>query len=282
MNEYNQIKMEALFLHEEENTRSIECPYCPPEDKEKGSLSVTRKAEGLVFHCYRAKCGEKGFIPTSPNTTEKRPRKVKKIVNQFNHTLSNLTDEQYRQLILNYNLTVDEIEISGIRWVEDIKRIAVPLFDKNYLQWGWEAKLIKGLEPPWAKRGRWIKSITYPTKEGVNRLYYPKLSKEYIEERPSMIEDTVVVVEDVFSAMRVMRYRDSVALLGSSLNIAQVLELMEGYPNVILALDNDATDKAIKIAKEYSGYFKNFEVKQLEKDPKNMTEDELEREFLLV
>lgn len=277
----NHIKMEAMFLGEGENTRSIECPFCPPHDKEPNSFSVTRSDEGLLFNCYRAKCKQSGFIPSIPITVTDRPDKKNK-VNSFTYEVSKLSNEQYRRLILNYNLTVDEIDSNEIQWVSETRRLAIPLFDKNYLRWGWEAKIIKGLEPPWIKGKGTTKSIVYPTQESYTRLYYPKLSKEYVKERSSMNEDTIVLVEDVFSAIRVMRYRDSAALLGCNLDLVQVLELMDGYKNIILALDADATQKAIKIAKEYSGYFEHFEVKQLNKDPKDMSENELEREFLLV
>lgn len=277
------IRLEALTLAEGENTRDITCPFCPPYDQEKASLSVTRNADGLLYQCYRAKCGSHGFIPTISNfslyTTVK---KVKSKVNSFEHEVSKLTDAQYKRLILNYNLTVDEIDTNSLKWSATIQRLAIPLFDKNYMQWGWEAKVIKGLTTIWHKPNTGIKSIVYPSIEGKNRLYYPKLSPEYVRERTGIAEHTVVLVEDVMSAIRVMRYRDSVALLGCSLNMEQVIELMEGYPNVVVALDPDATDKAIKMKKEYAGYFNTFRVMQLNKDPKDMNEEELEREFLTV
>jgi len=272
------IKLEAMLLAEGDNTREIECPFCPAADKEKGSLSVSRTTDGLLYQCYRAKCGAHGHIPTSHNGIITSIRK-KKNVNQFDYEVSKLTNEQYSRLIVNYNLTVDEIDSNGLRWVSETSKLAIPLFDANYLQWGWEAKKIKGLSN---FKDTSKKSIAYTTVENPVRLHYPKLSKEYIEERTALDNSTIVLVEDVISAIRVMRYVDSVALLGHSLGIAQVLALLEGYKDVIVALDPDATDKAIKMKREYGGYFNTFEVKPLKKDPKNMTEDELEREFLAV
>jgi hypothetical protein len=47
-----------------------------------------------------------------------------------------------------------------------------------------------------------------------------------------------------------------------------------------MALDPDATDKAVEILQKYSVFFGNFSVVVLSKDPKDMTDDEIKEEIL--
>lgn len=87
------------------------------------------------------------------------------------------------------------------------------------------------------------------------------------------------MVEDQVSAKKVGRYAPCVALLGAWLSDAAIEELMEITDTLIIALDPDAYVHSLKFKQKYSLAFKNFIVKKLSKDPKDMTDEELIKEF---
>ena len=82
----------------------------------------------------------------------------------------------------------------------------------------------------------------------------------------------VVLVEDVLSTLR-LQYEEvrGVALLGTTLNQAKVREIgREGYANVIIALDADATDKAFEMAQRWCLAFEHCRVAVLDQDIKDL------------
>ena len=84
------------------------------------------------------------------------------------------------------------------------------------------------------------------------------------------------VVEDIPSAVRVSKYANAVALLGTRLSYARAAELGE-YSTLplVIALDQDATELAFQHALRFSLILKTPKVLPLEKDFKDMTEEEL-------
>lgn len=70
---------------------------------------------------------------------------------------------------------------------------------------------------------------------------------------PSPINSSsVILVEDIISANKMHKYFPTVALLGTNLNEEKLEYLFQnGIRHVIIALDNDATRKAIKLAKKF-------------------------------
>jgi len=261
-----------------ETTRAIECPFCAVHDKEPGSFGVTRTVEGILYQCFRAKCGVKGFISSSITSLYGKIKDVKKDkTHMFTWDVSSLDAKRYRALIMNYNLTADEIETNNIKWSHERQRMLIPLLDKWGRQWGWEAKVVKGAADRNIYKGS--KSLKYQEATRSVGLHYPEDTYDDEGATTRTNTDCIVLVEDVFSAIRVQRHVSCVALLGTNINLEQVIDIASNYDKIIVALDPDATDKAIKMETKYTYYFDKFKVKQLSKDPKNMNEEELEKEF---
>ena len=82
----------------------------------------------------------------------------------------------------------------------------------------------------------------------------------------------VVIVEDQLSAMKVAtRGIDSVALLGTHMNHQMVREMQRyGQSPYLLALDEDATERAFKLARTWGMGFSNFRVVVLYQDLKDV------------
>ena len=98
-----------------------------------------------------------------------------------------------------------------------------------------------------------------------NRLAY------YLSDNDSK---SLLVVEDCFSAIRASVHRDAAAILGTNLNGTKLLDAARNYDSITLALDKDATAKAFRLQREFSSILP-IKVLPLEKDLKNLSEDEL-------
>lgn len=84
---------------------------------------------------------------------------------------------------------------------------------------------------------------------------------------------SVILVEDIPSANKMDKHYPCVALLGTNLNDKKLDYLLRlGVNHVILALDNDATRKAIKLAKKF---MISTTILPLQKDLKDQTDEEL-------
>lgn len=84
-----------------------------------------------------------------------------------------------------------------------------------------------------------------------------------------------MLVEDQLSALRLAPHVHAVALLGTNVSDAKVAEYKDKYKRIILSLDNDATYEAIKLTLRLRGALP-INVMGLEKDIKNMSDDEFE------
>ena len=86
-----------------------------------------------------------------------------------------------------------------------------------------------------------------------------------------------VLVEDQLSALKVAQNGlHAVALLGDGLNYAKLAEIQRrAFKQVSIALDKDATSRAFKMAHEYGYALPNLKVIVLEKDIKDMNNDDV-------
>jgi hypothetical protein len=87
--------------------------------------------------------------------------------------------------------------------------------------------------------------------------------------------DSVVVVEDWFSAASVGRLTPSVALMGTSMSPSMVRDLRKHYKNVAFMLDYDALKVAGHMVREYGILFHKAEVVVARNDPKYISKEEL-------
>lgn len=85
---------------------------------------------------------------------------------------------------------------------------------------------------------------------------------------------TCLLVEDIISANKMCPYYPCVALLGVHLNEEKVEYLLtQGISSVIIALDNDATRQAIKLARRFA--IASY-VYPLQRDLKDETDERLQ------
>ena len=83
-------------------------------------------------------------------------------------------------------------------------------------------------------------------------------------------------MEDIPSAVRASCYTNSIALCGTGIGLTRAEEIAEYAPRpIIVALDQDATAEAFRIARKWALLWGDVKVLPLQKDIKNMEEEDI-------
>ncbi len=251
-----------------ETTRDAQCPFCL---KQNGDFAVTKVENGLLYKCFRVACDSKGFIPS--NLGEWNNRKftpVSSIVREseeypFESHIINLSEEQILYLRNKFNLTNEEIILNKIKWCNRTERVIYPILSQDGDTKGYVSRYYKELSN---KKYDGVKSRTYWINRNNN---YYNVSFPYRNNYD--VGGIFVLVEDIISSIRVARHVQCVALLSNSIP-TNAMRFFSGK-NIVIVLDNDATVHALKIKQRYSLFFNSCQVISIDKDPKNMGNEEL-------
>lgn len=277
------IKLDALDVAVGETTRNITCPFCAARgDIKPGTFAVTRSDTGVLYHCWRASCEAKGFIPSSGYTLADRPDKTEFAPKYFQHPLRELPVKLRMWLKDMYNLTDEDIRANEIKYSYTENRLALPITTID----GWKAGIITKrlpeqfltLDTDIERYNMGRKSIVYWESDAV-RLDFPSnvTRRGY--------PDTVVLVEDKLSAIRLRQFGPAVSLCGSYLTDEMAGFLAVHYRHLIHATDADTWQNADKPSlglrhyHQYGLFFQSFTVRHISKDPKDMTDLEIRQEI---
>jgi len=256
----SQLTAETILLAQNlnigESTYAFECPKCGVAG---GSFSLSRSSNGVLYHCFRAKCGFEGFISTRPSNlfAQERRGEQKPKLKSFEYETSLLTKEQANLLLSAYNILPEEILNLQWRWCPYLQRLIMPVVF-NGIELGVTARRVGFLATPdGPKNIHYIHTATMPFIAG------------------NTDGRTVYLCEDLFSLVAFERFGAAIALLGTNFS-TDIAELLAGK-NVVLCLDSDATEKAHFYARKYSVCFPSISVLRLHKDAKDFTVDEWEQ-----
>lgn len=116
-------------------------------------------------------------------------------------------------------------------------------------------------------------------KEDPKPKYLTKKFDKYMLWAYNSGRDTCTIVEDVLSAIRVSKYTDTVALLGSDINDYILLYILNNnYTNINIWLDNDnyiVNNNKLSIYNKLKVYINNVNIINIKNDPKNLSDREL-------
>jgi hypothetical protein len=244
------VMSEALDYNktEGETYRVKECNNCVGLGNSM-AVQITRKPDGFLWHCFR--CHKSGFYSdtkASPqqvqeitaNATKKKENNRPDVVTLPNDFVVTLPPKALVQLY-DLGITNEDIDWFDIGWSATRARIIIPIYKyfKGQSSGDWAKKLIgvvgRKLEDSpddkpkwWSQRQQDVKHprfIGLPTKILYNR--------------------QVVIVEDVFSAIRISTTgRLAIALLTTYLPY-EIYPSLQGW-DVKLWLDEDAYAKSVK------------------------------------
>lgn len=262
MNVSDELRLLAAGLEDGDNLYTV-CPSC----EGKGKFSIKLEDGLAIYNCFRPTCALHGggaFRITQGDLVRTKSKPVEKDTT-WRGVTEPLPDSVTRFYESHYHLDIWHVAAANIRWCADEQRAIWPMMHRFGYVIGYVRKLIQPLRNQ-------PKSLTSPNKGHGKLSWYPQHSKGIGAIKPT---DTVMVVEDVISAVRASRYTNAVSLNGSSMSIDEVTEVAGVYKNVLWALDKDATSTAIAMHKRYRLLFHSSQVVMLEQDIKNMQEPEL-------
>jgi hypothetical protein len=252
----------ALELYDGESRSGLLCPACKGGGSGERTLWMNRDSRYVLYKCYRAKCSIGGKVNVRNATASERKEELGGKRRLLEASPLPLTAEDIDWLKDKYHLSDEEIyrnELGRTRLhsyrVES--RLYIPIFRFDRTVRGYTARDTEGLEAKKAVSFRWHEEE-------------PNLSWHVARASKKLI-----LVEDQFSAIRAGSYMNAAALLGVTLNKDKVDEIIRnGFAEAYLALDADATRKAIKTAIECRSRIK-LRIVQLEEDLKDLPRDKL-------
>lgn len=235
------------------------CPFCKGGTSKDLSFSITRTPSSVLFICHRAGCGRKGNIPMTASSTELPVRTPPKRDAEQGWRLSHLPPEVRDELWTKYLIDEDMVKRAGILWEIEQKRLWLPIKADDRMTMGVNLRsLEKGVKP----KAR----IHISDASRVPAAFYFR----------TLTSDLLYLVEDQFSAIRLAKYVNSCALLGTHLSDSLLLSIKKlRVEEVVIALDKDAYEKAIQMYKKLVPLVDRVCIVRLEKDIKDMTEEAL-------
>lgn len=248
MNARDSILLDYSYLEEGQTITGETCPSCNSTDR---SLAVSRREGRLLWICYRASCTFKGSSAGGMGYTGTKQVSTRAATGrQYLRTAASLPEGMASLLYEKYAITTEEIAKHKLGWTED--RLVLPVNNVLGESDGCVLRSLNGAVP---------KALTHSEPEAL--AWYRNRSS-----------DALIVVEDQLSAICASRYVNSVALLGTNFNQERATTIRKArFSKVMLALDADAFDVAVKFARMYRTYLP-MTLLRLEKDIKDMDEED--------
>lgn len=248
-----------------DETVQVLCPFCkedwemerrPMYWKPNRSCSITRTNLGILYNCYRASCQRgHGFIPTVYVDSSETKKVSKPKIRTYPCSTRELTDEEQEYLTKKFEFSAETIKDAGIIYSPERSSYIFPIRTWN----GYNV----GVVDRDFHNQRDLKAITYWFND-VPKLYFTPVQG-----------DTVIIVEDIPSAIKVSKFVPAIALMGTSLGDKEVNLIRKFYSKIIIALDNDAISKAVSLTRKYGFYFKTCTLLPLLKDIKDMKYEDI-------
>ena len=238
----------------EGQTKNISCPFCGGNNK----LSISKTLDGVVlWNCYRASCSSRGSrqgkrtaaslsralnSPLQPQVINHRVTPLPAITKNFKNDPTAL-----EYVTTNNCLEAYDSNYINIRYAPAEKRVL--FYNKD--ETGCVGRSMANHQAKWWSYGDCAGGISVGS------------------------GPTVVLVEDVASACSVSRLPNHVglALLGTNIT-EQIKNTVKDYTKVYIVLDNDASKKAILLAKSLTG---SVTVRLTKRDLKYLTKEQIER-----
>lgn len=257
-----QLLLEYSHLTDGDSAAGQLCPACKGGGAGEHSLSVSRSGDSLLWKCHRASCGFAGGATSKGNGAVRftggstRTPTTKGVVGRvYYREADKLPPELVAHLVDRYSFSRKQLAHFG--WDDDVKRVALPVLNVEGELLGCVLRSENGAQP---------KALAYVEEDAV-AIFRNHSSTD------------LIIVEDIYSAVRASEYMNAAAILGTHLNDGRIdaLKAMKCKRNY-LALDADAFNKTIKFVTAFRNSFSMIPVR-LTKDLKNHTPDELKEFF---
>lgn len=248
------------------NARGV-CPFCNGGRNGDRGFSVTRVSEiEIAYCCHRATCGKSGHLDGAGASIFRSDSADKEIrdVHVFSPRVyrgdtTKLGERWLSEILLRYGISEEDATWAGWRESIETNGLACPILGPSGVRRGYEIRKSKSSAVPGVRSTSSYRETDVPWLGWYRRFR----------------TGPVVIVEDVVSALKVSRWYQVVSLMGSHLDLERLLEILGVSEDGRLALDRDATTKAIKFIKEYRLLAPNFKPVLLSKDLKYESDERI-------
>ena len=234
------------------------CPSCNGGSDGKQTLSVSRQNGILLWHCHRDSCTFSGRYGGRFSQGSSKAKATRGMVGRnYVRNAVQVPDSIREQLASELLLTDRLLSKAQYGWDTDSSKLVQPVFNSDGEVLGCCLRALDGRQP---------KSKSH-TEDGAMSWYRKRGSKH------------LIIVEDMFSALRASDYMNAVALLSTHINQERIEQIKKaGFTSAFIALDRDAFAKSISYAKSFRNELK-LNVVKLDKDIKNMSQKEADQLF---
>lgn len=262
---YQEVRLLAQSVSKNQQLNGEICPLCRGGTGNEKSLNIYNRHDGIVFFiCHRASCSWYGRVYANGNINSghadgpaNQPTFVKR---EFKGKTRQLNQDERDLLRAFYGLTYKEIGWYRLAIAEESGRLVVPILGPNTQQRG---VITRGL-PTAQVEGP--KADPYRVLDEIWQGWFWLAQSSF---------NQIILVEDVFSAMKAARFCTSIALLGTNLGLDALYEIMRFSDSIVLALDKDASSKALSYQAKYKFICPNLRVVLLDKDLKYKQDSEI-------
>jgi len=254
----NFVTYEALVLPVGGSMRTV-CPVCRAGHEQ--SFRISRTERNLLYKCWRMKCGVRGVVGSvtghsCQHLPSPKPR-------PFLYSTTQVPMYEEAVVWHKYKISSAALHDYGVLWAEEIESLVFTCYSLSGDVTGVATKRLGAVY-----------------EKSKSSVYWDTVPPQYYAPNPypqGRKGDTVILVEDCLSCLKVEEAgHTAVALLGTKMTPATAMEIAAVYRNVVFCLDNDATVKAVELAREYNLLFDKVSILVPRVDPKDMPMDELE------
>jgi len=230
-----------------------DCPFCD----HKKTLSIKNDNGTILYHCFSASCDVRGKVSDRKELTFSKPKIVadKPVPLDSRSFVPLGRNQKALDMVVKRNsYEAYQHARADIRYDVRQDRVVFMVY----------------------KDGKAVDAVGRKLNEDDNR---PKWFRYARSRHPFVCKaktdtDTAFLVEDCFSACAVSQVYHGVALMGTNLP-NEYLTTLKSYGRIVVALDRDASKKAIELTKQLKLYVPSTLV-FLEKDIKNMSLTEIQ------
>ena len=210
---------------------NIDHVLCPAGLDTKKRLYIRRKSDCILAYCHN--CGGHGFVSLG-----NKVKRLEELLKDNEELVKNGTPEIELPLdttcdwdkwpvaakawLMRYYVTQSIARRWGIGYSESMHRVILPVFNEDGQLIFWQGR---ALYPSQSPKYISVKAVDKP------------LFKAHGPRHPH--HNSVVIVEDMLSAIRISEHTDAIALLGTSADTSVLRNALAGYKDILIWLDPD-------------------------------------------
>lgn len=240
--------------------RHEQCPQCAErgQDNACDNLGIHEDGHKYCFSCgfYQPKQGVSLADLAREFHTVESQQKEKNDSNSLPFDTHPFIPQKALTWLKKYGITNEEIEENQISFSPSRELLVFPIGSKGQHMEAWQGRYF-GSNPEHPK---------YLTKGYKSNIMHVVNAGE---------TSTVILVEDLISAIKVGRQYAAMPLFGSDITKTQLFRLSRYYENIAIWLDPDKYQHAIKLGQRAELFFKEVHVVFSEKDPKDFSDEEI-------